>query len=385
MRFTRQTFRRKLAAAALAAATASAGVAALPGAALAGDANRYVDRADWPDWAVQRPREPRWVILGGEMFDAAAFELIRGYPVTPVDQYRYYDREFRFFNPVTRAEFAAMLSRALALAQDGAGAAWYVPHVEALQARGVIPPDPTGAAGTAGSAAADAAGAWSTPIRRREAGRWMGRAADAFKADADRDTRTFSDVDDPLILRAVRAGIVKGTGAGRFEPDKILIRGEAAVMLLRLARAMNSEGNDKKTEVFRQLTEIIKKLDSIASLESQNRVRTGKLSLLTEIDPAAGEMATEEMLRYGKHQTEMTLWQANPDHTQWTWAENIDSAYKFEPVEIHDNIAIVKVADAAGNVYRGEGRGNPVKLNAHYGGLQFFVKRDGKWLLSGAK
>src|SRR5690606_12695522 len=213
------------------ALVAAAGAFAWPGAALAGDPERYVDRSEWPDWAVTyRDTDGRRDYPGdGELVDAIRYELIRGYPVKPKDPLQYRDREFRAYQEMTRAEFAAVLSRSLALAQDGAGAQWYVPHVQALRERGVIP--------------ADAGDDWNAVISRREAGKWMGRAADAFKADDDRDMRRFVDVDDAEIARAIRAGIVKGVGEGRFEPGRPLIRVEAAVMLLRLARAMNSQGN----------------------------------------------------------------------------------------------------------------------------------------------
>lgn len=340
----------------------AAAVALAPVPAAAGDPNRYVDAEQWPTWAVKRSG---WYVESGELADAIRFELVRGYPVPAKDQWRYYDREFRFYNPVTRGEFATMLSRSLALAADGQGGDWFRPHVEALKALGVIPPD--------------ASSDWAAAITRREAGQWMGRAAEAFRADADRDLRTFSDVDDPLILRAVRAGIVKGTGEGRFEPERVLNRGEAAIMLVRLARAMNSEGHEKDPEVFRQLTEVIKEADRREAARSIERVRTGEIA---PVDP--GGIQTEEFAEYLRHQSLVQLWQAPKDHREWTWVEYLDSKYKFELVEAHDNIAVVRVSDAAVVIYRGLGRENLVNPEYHYSEVQYLVRRHGRWLLSAA-
>ncbi|MFO7172520.1 MAG: hypothetical protein DIU70_006085 [Bacillota bacterium] len=87
------------------------------------------------------------------MVKAIQFELIRGYPVEPEDPLRYEDREFRFYQPMTRAEFATVLSRSLGLAEDGPPAQWYQPHVAALQQRGIVP--------------AGASSNWDAPISRR--------------------------------------------------------------------------------------------------------------------------------------------------------------------------------------------------------------------------
>jgi len=337
-------------------------VAGVPSQALAGDPGRYADRASWPEWASITSDPHRLYPVEGELVDAIRFEIVRGYPVEPKDPLGYEDREFRFYQPMTRAEFATMLSRSLALAEDGSPAQWYQPHIAALQQRGIIP--------------AGASSDWHVPISRREAGQWMGRAAEVFKADSDRDLRAFVDVDDPLILRALRAGIVIGTGQGRYEPDRTLIRGEAAVMLLRLARAMNSLGHAEDPEVFKQLTEIIKEADR----QGTERGRRGSLQRQFVPVEAAG-ILTQEFADY-------LLWRnrdayLNAPEFIWGWQVNVEEAYRFEAVEIHDNIAVVKVEGAV-DYYRADAPDKPQE-RWYYDGLQFFIRRNGKWLLCAAE
>lgn len=42
---------------------------------------------------------------------------------------------------------------------------------------------------------------------------------------------SFTDTDDPVILQAASLGFVSGTGEGKFEPDALVNREQAAVML----------------------------------------------------------------------------------------------------------------------------------------------------------
>src|SRR5690606_32523223 len=265
----------------------------------------------------------------GELVDAIRYELIRGYPVEPKDPLQYRDRELRAYQEMTRAEFAAVLSRSLALAQDGAGAQWYVPHVQALRERGVIP--------------ADAGDDWTAVISRREAGKWMGRAADAFKADDDRDMRRFVDVDDAEIARAIRAGIVKGVGEGRFEPDRPLIRVEAAVMLLRLARAMNSQGNADNPAVIAELERVIREADRWASSVAKSRAEQGVLFYAENENLITKELA--ERVWYTARDS-LAVKGGKPR----TWGVHDPELFRAQVLEVHDNVAILEYC-TGGKVY----------------------------------
>ena len=57
----------------------------------------------------------------------------------------------------------------------------------------------------------------------------------------------FSDVDDYYVSAANAVGIVQGTGGGKFEPDREITRQEAAVLLYKTAKFVNS-GYDEKTQ-----------------------------------------------------------------------------------------------------------------------------------------
>ncbi len=81
----------------------------------AGDPRRYADKVEFPDRAVEYfpGSGPGETPINGELVDAIRFELIRGYPVEPQDSMQDEDREFRPYREMTRAEFAAVLSRSL--------------------------------------------------------------------------------------------------------------------------------------------------------------------------------------------------------------------------------------------------------------------------------
>jgi hypothetical protein len=329
--------------------------------AAAGDPRRYEDRASWPRWAATYFRENSITPIDGELVDAIRFELIRGYPVEPQDFMGYEDRAFMPERAMTRAEFAAVLSRSQALAtEDGAGADWFMPYVEALRVAGIIP--------------GDASEAWGEAITRREAGQWMGRAAEAFRADDNASEMVFSDVDDPLVERALRAGIVKGTGEGRFEPDRALLRVEAAVMLVRLARARNAEGNAQDAEVVETLQGIVLEADRQATERMKRWVEIGY------VDEVGLEgIRTQEFGDYLLFVARDSVAARPNAELAWSVAEG----HSFEVVEIHDTIAVLTVCGTA-KVYRKSDPPDRPWFIQSGCGRQIFVLRDGRWLISGA-
>jgi hypothetical protein len=328
--------------------------------AAAGDPGRYEDRASWPRWAATYFRENSITPIDGELVDAIRFELIRGYPAEAQDYMGYEDRAFAPEQPMTRAEFAAVLSRSQGLAsEDGTGAEWFMPYVEALRADGIIP--------------ADASEAWGEPISRREAGQWMGRAAEAFGAD-DRETEmVFTDVDDPLVLRALRAGIVKGTGEGRFEPDRALLRVEAAVMLVRLARARNAEGNAQDAEVIETLKGIVLEADRQATERDKHWVEIGFADRVELAGIRTQEFA-DYLLFMARDALEVR--QTKP----FSWTVTHDNT--FEVLEAHDTVATLLVCGTA-TVYRAESPEVPW-FEQDYCERQFMVRRGESWVIAAA-
>lgn len=329
--------------------------------AAAGDPGRYEDRASWPRWAATYFRENSITPIDGELVDAIRFELIRGYPVEPQDYLAYEDRAFMPGQAMTRAEFAAVLSRSQGLAaEDGHGAEWFVPYVTALRAEGIIP--------------ADASEAWGEPISRREAGQWMGRAAEAFGADDHASEMVFTDVDDPLVLRALRAGIVKGTGEGRFEPDRALLRVEAAVMLVRLARARNAEGNAEDAQAIETLKGIVLEADRQATERMKRWVEIGHPDEV----PLEG-IRTQEFADYLMFIALDSVAARPNGEMAWSVAEG----HTFEILELHDNIAVLSVCGTS-KVYRESDPPERPWFTRSGCGRQILVRHDGQWLISGA-
>jgi hypothetical protein len=328
--------------------------------AAAGDPGRYEDRASWPRWAATYFRENSITPIDGELVDAIRFELIRGYPVEAQDYMGYEDRTFAPGQAMTRAEFAAVLSRSQGLAsEDGTGAGWFLPYVEALRAEGIIP--------------VGASEAWGEPISRREAGQWMGRAAEAFGAHDRENAMVFTDVDDPLVLRALRAGIVKGTGEGRFEPDRALLRVEAAVMLVRLARARNAEGNAQDAEVIETLKGIVLEADRQATERDKHWVEIGFADRVELAGIRTQEFA-DYLLFMARDALEVR--QTKP----FSWTVTHDNT--FEVLEAHDTVATLLVCGAA-TVYRAESPEVPW-FEQDYCERQFMVRRGESWVIAAA-
>lgn len=54
---------------------------------------------------------------------------------------------------------------------------------------------------------------------------------------------TFTDTQNPQILKAAIAGLVSGVGGGKFAPNDLVIREEMATILLRTLKVINTFGN----------------------------------------------------------------------------------------------------------------------------------------------
>ncbi|RXZ80267.1 hypothetical protein EBB07_19070 [Paenibacillaceae bacterium] len=170
------------------------------------------------------------------IMQAASQGIISGYP----------DRTFRPQALVTRAEFAAMLARALGLTGDQAdqpqrgGAvvpgdqphgkevwpAWASGAITALMEHGIIQGYPDGTFGP------------NRNVTRMEMTAIITRA---LKLSAQPDALTaFADDSvipawgKPLVAAATAHGIVQGRSGNRFAPDETATRAEAAVFILRL-------------------------------------------------------------------------------------------------------------------------------------------------------
>ncbi|AKX95707.1 hypothetical protein MTHERMOG20_23180 [Moorella thermoacetica] len=149
-----------------------------------------------------------------DIIEAIDFELYAGYP----------DNTLGLNNNMTRAEFAAVLNR-IVDAGGTPGPNWYDGAVDGLVKAGVIP---------------DKSGDWDAPITRLEAAKWLGRLAKVYQVTVKDPGATFSDTSDPDAIYANKTGLMKGVSPGVLGADKNLLRGEAAVLLLRVAKSVDS-------------------------------------------------------------------------------------------------------------------------------------------------
>jgi len=167
-----------------------------------------------------------------EISELAARTILNG--VTPT--------EFAPGRPVTRAEFAAMIVRALGLRGDGAQAGfadvgsadWFAEAVAIASQYGIIE------GGTDGDFRPEAS------ITREQMAVMASRAL-SLAAVSEHEARTVTELKDFNALKAwsvesvravLGAGIMRGKGAGVFAPGDSATRAEAAVILLRLLEAM---------------------------------------------------------------------------------------------------------------------------------------------------
>ncbi|WP_027718976.1 S-layer homology domain-containing protein [Desulfovirgula thermocuniculi] len=166
---------------------------------------RFTDRkAIWTDFAWGK----------NDIIEAIDFELYKGYP----------DNTLRLGNDITRAEFAAVLARCIDVSGDP-GPNWYDSAVDGLVKLGIIP---------------GKSGDWDAPITRLEMAQWLGRLARVYNLPEKDLGAAFSDTYDEDALRAARAGLVKGVSAGVLGADQHLNRAQAAVLLFRVARSVDT-------------------------------------------------------------------------------------------------------------------------------------------------
>ncbi|PRR71949.1 S-layer homology domain-containing protein [Neomoorella humiferrea] len=149
-----------------------------------------------------------------DIIEAIDFELYAGYP----------DHTLGLNNNMTRAEFAAVLNR-IVDAGGTPGPNWYDGAVDGLVKAGVIP---------------DKSGNWDAAITRLEAAQWLGRLAKVYQVAVKDQGATFSDTSDADAIYANKTGLMKGISPGVLGADQNLLRGEAAVLLLRVAKSVDN-------------------------------------------------------------------------------------------------------------------------------------------------
>ncbi|MBB6733541.1 S-layer homology domain-containing protein, partial [Cohnella zeiphila] len=148
-------------------------------------------------------------------------------------------------DPVTRAQFAALLGRALNLPSrtatftDVAPNAWYAEAVSAVSAAGIM-------AGTgAGRFAPD------LPMTREQMAVALAGAAKRLPLAAARQAAPFSDEANvsgwakESVDLAQTLGLMNGADGNRFEPKLILTRAQAATAIYRLLQAAESAGESQ--------------------------------------------------------------------------------------------------------------------------------------------
>ncbi len=200
----------------------------------AADPKFLTDGKDIPAWAAD-PVE-----------NVVRWEIMRGYPVQGKPEWW---GEFRPNGTISRAEFAAILSRALD--ENGAGApqggfrdvpatAWYAANVNGLVQAGII------RVGDYGLAVLRP----DEPITRAELATWVGRAAAREKIQPAQADPGLTDLAaekyrDEIVL-AARTGIVRGFEDRTFRPKATATRAEAATMIHRLVSQMTSGAPEVK-------------------------------------------------------------------------------------------------------------------------------------------
>lgn len=184
---------------------------------------------------------------------AVAAEIVRGYPANPPTAIRDYQMTGKVVckvlgplmpeNTLTRAEFAAMLSRALGLDQtapqnpfkDVKSDAWYYQPIMQLVNKNIIPLDYyKGTFNPNGN------------ITRKEIAIWLSNAAVSYQiplANVPLHFKDYSDSDpySAAISNAVGLKILSGYPDGTFRPNAYANRAEAVVMLMRLMRLLPSD------------------------------------------------------------------------------------------------------------------------------------------------
>ncbi|ACV64814.1 S-layer domain protein [Desulfofarcimen acetoxidans DSM 771] len=272
---------------------------------------------------------------------AIKFELYTGYP----------DQTLKLTDNITRAEFAVALARVLDTGKDG-GSTWYANRLDALVAEGILK---------------GKTGDWSSPITRGEMGQWTGRAAGKYKADIKINSISFTDTVDSDILTAAKAGIISGYSDGSFKPKDNAQRVHAALMLVRLAEALNSKPLPNETD----LSNIAQK-----AYEQEQIARKAWVQAKTKTPnyTPAEEYESSLNLKW-LALAEVEYQKLKPNYG---WAED-KLSYSAKPVEMHRTTAIIEIS---GRVQNYDKAGNKLYDELDYKGSQYFIKRDGKWVLT---
>ena len=218
---------------------------------------------------VYNPRTARWVYLGGTVTDQVvtvpldafgqfAIFATRGAPALPdmaghwaevpvrtlagmhiVGGHR--DGNFRPDAVISRAEFVAMLTRALGLPENARAAERFRDVATFSWAAGAI-----GAAAQAGLVGGNADGTFSPErrITRAELAVIMSRVVQQGLVTVPRvpgvnfaDQQSIPAWAQGGVRIAAEAGLVQGSGDGRFNPHNLATRAEVATMLYRLVAA----------------------------------------------------------------------------------------------------------------------------------------------------
>lgn len=204
----------------------------LSGSTLAGETDHFTKFAAMPvaDEPTSEQPNPVPTDIAGhwaeqEIADAVAKGIIAGYP----------DGTFRPNLPVTRAEFALLLDRILALpggrpssfGDQGDIPAWASDAVAAVAAAGIVGGYP------------DHSFRPGARLSRIETAALMARAARLPATNTQRtsfaDDAAIAEWALPSINAAYEAGLVQGQGLNRFNPLAPITRAEAVVLLARLA------------------------------------------------------------------------------------------------------------------------------------------------------
>lgn len=82
---------------------------------------------------------------------------------------------------------------------------------------------------------------FTSPITRAEFCRLAVRFYEKYTGRVITASAAFGDTQDPAVSKMAGLGVVKGTGNGNFSPDTTLTRQDAAVILMRLADVMHYE------------------------------------------------------------------------------------------------------------------------------------------------
>ena len=286
----------------------------------------------YPSWLEGKPQDK------DNVAKAIKFELYTGYP----------DRTLKLIDNITRAEFAVALARVLDIGEDG-GSSWYANRLNALVLDGIIK---------------SLSGNWSAPVTRGEMGQWTGKAASKYAAEIKKNSVSFTDTVDKDIIKAAKTGIISGYDDGSFKPAEKAQRVHAALMLVRLAEALNSQPLPK--------SEDLKKIAQKAFEQEQAARKAWVQGSTKTLDYTSVEEYESGLNLKWLALAEVEYQKLKPDYG---WAEDVLS-YSGKPVELHRTTAVIEVS---GRVQNYDKSGRKLYDEIAYDGLQYFIRSGGKW------